>query len=39
MYTKDSKIKTLFDAPLGKDIIDLILYMSGKKPFLFKNPL
>ena len=38
MYTKDSRIKTLFDAPLGKDILDLILYMSGKKPFLFKNP-
>lgn len=39
MYTRDSRIKTLFNAPLGKDVLDLIAYMSGKGAFLFKNPI
>lgn len=39
MYTRDSKIKTLFDAPLGEDILNLILYMSDKSPFFIKNPI
>ena len=27
MYTKNSRIKTLFNAPLDKDVLDLIAYV------------
>jgi len=39
MYTKQSKIKTLFNAPFGKDVMELLMYMSGKDPVLFRNPI
>ncbi len=39
MYSKNSRIKTLFDAPLGKDIMELIMYMSDKDPIIIKNPI
>ncbi len=39
MYTKQSRIKTLFNAPFGKDVMELLMYMSDKDPILFKNPI
>lgn len=39
MFTSNSRIKELFDTPFGYDVIETILYMTGKDISLIKNPI
>lgn len=39
MITKDSRIKDVYNSPIGQDIIDRLLLQLGKGPWLVTNPL